>query len=158
MNYNGTTVKLTWDFLNNFKKNGLNIKNIRVRLYHRNSSSFVTYPTLDEFYLTFSTIINSRNYSKYSGSYVEVQNMTLTNTNFKLPSTMICWDIHNSKRTIVSNPYDVNRNSTYELQMNKYIDLQTTLVKSYQQTISSTIEAQQSLYMDANYVDDNYTE
>ena len=156
----GLLAKINYDFLLNLKRLGLVPSSIRVKYVSRDSKvntlSSTTFNTLDQFITAHSSILDNRKYLCSAGEFPIIQNLILTNINLNFSNTYTWYDITGSKRLVRSLPNDPVRQTIYETQTAKYLDLMYKKIDEYINNARTGISVRLNSYVDPCYVDAGY--
>jgi len=156
----GLVLKITYDFLVNLQRNGLEPSSIRMKELSRDSSisanSFVNYPDVKTFFNRWKVILEDRKFLCSVGSFPIVQNINLDNKNLKFSNSYHWYDILDDRYLVKKIKFDSKRSPIYESEIQRYLDLTNKLMDQYKRDINKAISSRTELYVDPCYVDAGY--
>ncbi len=156
----GLLLKITYDFLNDLEKRGLVVSSIRVKLLSRdanlNSLMFKSYADFNAFLAANKEIIFSKRFLCSAGTFLVVENITITNKNLNFNNSFGWYNITDKRFCTKRVEYDNQRKDIYEQQLKRYLDLMYKLFDRYTKNINTAIKVRLNSYVDPCYVDAGY--
>ena len=156
----GLLVKINDYFVNYLGRNGLEVKNLKIRLVSRDSSmrsqNFKGYKDLTSYKSSYSSILNSGSYLCSAGPFPVIENIELINNNIKFTNSYRWYNIGESRRLVKTVQYDSNRTENIADNISRYESLMTSSIDQYIKDVNAAISARLNTYMDPCYVDAGY--
>lgn len=156
----GLLLKINYDFLQNLRKLGLEIYDLRVKELSRDatltSRIFRSYADVDAFTSAYEDIIFSRRYLCSAGNFPVIENMRIINRNLSFDNSYAWYNITQERFYVQKISYDNQRKTIYEAQIKRYMTLMNRQIDTYTKNVKKAIDARLNTYVDPCYVDAGY--